>query len=250
MESAYQEPKEAQKYLNFLDSPNGRVQRQILSASILARLPKNHDAKILDAACGPGWLTKILSTNFTHAEGCDISPVLIQTAQKNSPQINFKIVDILKPIPYGVNFFDTIILNMAGPDLADLATAFKNLSAVLKPAGQILITIPNPAYTYPAAVWKRSWLDILLGKKPQLKIKTPPKAGHINREFNKGQTIASYFYSLNDYLTAANKAGLQHAQTTELRSQTDSLNFDLNYQMYRYPLILLLEFSKNEGNPR
>ncbi|HYV33252.1 MAG TPA: hypothetical protein VE973_00175, partial [Candidatus Limnocylindria bacterium] len=93
--------------------------------------------------------------------------------------------------------------------------------------------------------WKRSLLDVLLGKKPKLKIKTPPVSGQkIQREFGKNVKIDSFFYSLDNYLKAGEDAGLKLNLKQEIKSQTDSSNFDLNYQLYRYPLILLLEFSK------
>jgi len=106
------------------------------------------------------------------------------------------------------------------------------------------MTIPNPGLTYPAAVWKRSFMDILLRRKPKLKMRKAPKGGEtIEREFGDCK-ISSHFYPLSDYVTAASKSNIKLKANIEIKSQTDSQDFDLRYQLFRYPLLLLLEFEK------
>ena len=65
MENAYQDPKSAQNYIAFLDSPNGKIQREILQDAILSALPAASDITLLDAGCGTGWLAnKLISDNY------------------------------------------------------------------------------------------------------------------------------------------------------------------------------------------
>ena len=59
----YQDPPTAIKYLDFLNSANGQIQQRVLTDAIFSCLPKNADAKILDAACGPGWLSANLKNS-------------------------------------------------------------------------------------------------------------------------------------------------------------------------------------------
>lgn len=250
MSNAYQDPNTALKYLDFLNSLNGQIQQEILLKAVLARLPKTEDPKVLDAACGPGWLAAALKKYYPQAKACDSSEFLIQFARIHHPEIDFKEADVNLPLPYQKNFFNAVILNMVAPDLDDLALAFKNLAALLKPNGHLLVTAPNPPYTYPVAEWKRSGFDVLLGRKPKLKIVRPLKQYlNIQREFNplsKEGTIkiTSNFYLLEGYLQAAQRAGLALSFKQEIKSDRDSKKFDLNYQLYRYPLLLLLEFKK------
>ena len=135
---------------------------------------------------------------------------------------------------------------MAAPDVNNLEAMFKNIFSVLKPAGQLILTIPNPYYTYPVGVWKRSLLDFLLMRKPKLCIRSDyNQKQNIVREFNNNKTkINSNFYPLSEYITKARGTGFTLVDMEELRSKTDSKYFDLNYQLYRYPLLLLLEFAK------
>ena len=245
MANAYQDPKTAQKYLDFLNSKDGQIQQKVLLEAILSRLDKNHRLKLLDAGCGPGWLAGALKKDFADVEACDGSAVFINFAKKRYPDIDFKIAELDGYLPYKKNYFDAAILNMVGPDLIGLVEAFKNLFGVLKPDGKLIMTIPNPGLTYPAAEWKKGWLDILLGRKPKLKInKFLARARNIHREFGKNSTIASNYYPLADYVLSAQRGGLKLTKTLEIKSQTDSKEFDLNYQLYRYPLLLLLEFEK------
>lgn len=244
MRNDYQDLKNAQIYTDFLDSANGIIQQKILAESIIKALPASPEALILDAACGNGWLAAQIKPSRPKTYACDSSGTLIAIGKTRFPAVEFSHADLLKELPYPPGFFDAIILNMAAPDISDLIPALKNLAIKLKPGGQLLITVPNPYYTYPAAVWKRTLNDIFLFRKPRLIIdKEYFGPTQITREFN-GHKIASNFYSLNDYFSAAASAGLTLHRFTELKSQTDSAEFDLNYQMFRYPLILLMEFKK------
>ncbi len=237
----------AKIYLDFLASRDGRIQQDILYKAIAARLPKQHSLRVFDAACGSGWLAGRLAENFAQISACDSSQSLLAAAAAAWPLLEFKMADIEQPLPYPPAYFDVVILNMAAPDLNNLSAVFINLSYVTKPGGRLIITVPNPELAYPAAVWKRSWLDVLVGRKPKLAKKAPPKSGSlIKREFvPKSLRLNSYYYSLDDYLAAAKSAGFHHKFAQQLRSASDSPNFDLAYRLCRHPLLLLLEFEKS-----
>lgn len=241
----YNDTESAKNYINFLNSLNGKVQQRVLSDAIFKCLPKDHTLSILDAACGPGWLTQTLSAAYPTIQGFDSSDELITQAKKNYPTLSFTASDISNPLPYQKESFDIVILNMAAPDISNLETAFANIFSVLKKNGHYIMTVPNPYYTYPIAVWKRSLLDVLLFRKPKLIIETPYKqAKNIVRDFGNDIKFISNFYTLGDYLDAAKKVGMQLQEVQEIKSSDDSKNFDLQYQLYRYPLFLMLEFKK------
>lgn len=237
----------AKNYLNFLASKNGRLQQSFLWESVKKYLPEQRSAKILDAACGSGWLTGKLKQLQYEVEAFDISESLIHEAKNHFPIVNFKIWSLNQPLPYFKNYFDCIILNMAGPDLENLKTAFLNLSQVLKTNGTLILTLPNPKYTYPIAVWKRSLLDFLLLRKPKLKIISSEEneQKNISREFKEGQTIQSNFYPKEAYLKTAESVGLALQTEEEIKSLKDSPDFDLQYQLFRYPLFLTMVFKKS-----
>ncbi|HVY67373.1 MAG TPA: methyltransferase domain-containing protein [Patescibacteria group bacterium] len=243
MNGAYQDAAAAGAYLDFLASENGLIQQETLYRAIKDRLPPGPGAAILDAGCGPGWLAGRLRQDYPAVQACDASGFFINLAKNRYPNVNFQLADLAGALPYGPASFDFIILNMVGPDLADLDQTMSGLKPLLRPAGRLLLTLPNPDLAYPAGEWKRSWLDVLLRRKPKLKLKKTAPAAAVQREFGGGRTISSRHYPLADYLAAAAKGGLHLAAKAELTSAADSPRFNLTYQLHRYPLLLLLEFA-------
>jgi SAM-dependent methyltransferase len=244
MDNGYQDPVNAKNYIDFLNSPSGLLQQQFLWDAILSATPKDPQIKILDAGCGSGWLCQKLIASYPQVYGCDSSNAFINFANSQNLKANFKVCDLTEALPFEKNFFDVCILNMVAPDLNNLDAAFKNIFQTLKLQGKFIVTIPNPAYTYPVAVWKRNILNILLGRKPKLKFKKIQAfQKQIVREFGKYKILSNY-YSLEDYKKSAKLAGFHLSDIKEIKSTEDSPNFDLKYQLFRYPLLLLLSFEK------
>lgn len=246
MNNPYQHTDSALKYIDFLNSKNGEIQKQVLTKAISEVIPENPDIKILDAGAGPGWLTNELKKNFQFVEACDDSEIFVKFAAANFPKINFKLADLQSPLPYEPECFDLVILNMVAPDLSDLLLTFQNIAKILKPQGELILTVPNPEFTYPKAEWKRGILDFLFGLKPKLKIKKSLVAsGLISREFGQNSKIQSYYYNMPDYLNNAKTAGFALLFTEQIKPIKPSSDFDLNYQLSKYPLLLLLKFKKS-----
>lgn len=269
----YQAAQSVIKYLDFLHSENGQIQQRVLSHAILNVLPKKSDLSILDAGCGPGWMSQILFDAGYKVFGCDSSELLIKFAKthygKQNPIPNemrnpsqttkgiprslslardgmdFRVADLEQSLPYPAQNFDVAIMNMVGPDIKNLEVAFKNIPAVLKTDGMLIMTIPNPEYSYPVAEWHRSLAEVLLMRKPKLVKKTPPPEGaEIVREFGKNKLIKSYYHSLDAYLQAADGAQLKLIKNEPVKAERKSKKFDLNYQLSLYPLIQLIVFKK------
>lgn len=245
MANSYQDEITALKYLNFLNSANGQIQQRVLTKALFGQLPNDKDLYILEAGCGSGWLAAELKKLFLNVKACDSSEFFIKFAKTNHVGLDFQKCDLNSALPYASNFFDAVILNMVGPDLSNLEKAFKNIARVLKQNGHLLLTIPNPKYSYPAAVWKRSLWGLLFRQKPKLVLKnTLYDNGPVKREFGKKNFITSYHYNLSDYLTKAQASGFKLVKNIIIPAEHDSKEFDLNYQLYRYPLLLLLDLQK------
>ena len=239
-QNSYQNNMVAQNYMAFLDSPNGQIQQEILFRAIWSRIQKAKSKQVLDAGCGTGWLTHMLSSNGFTTVGCDSSLDLLEYARRAYPNETFNQADLTKPLSYPSNYFDGIIVNMASQDVEFLDKMFLELGKILHTGGKLIITIPNPFYTFPKGVWKRGIISKLTGGKPTLRLfphgyETPD---------NKKPT-AGFFRQLEDYINLAvdNNFALTHFE--EIKSVIDSKKFDLRYQMFRYPLILLIEWQKN-----
>ncbi len=249
MPNAYDNPASAEEFNSFLESKNGQIQRNLLLERIVPYL-RDRNAYILDAACGQGWLAAALRSHVQSPrliKAFDSSTALITTAQKKYPCINFRILDITATLPYADDNFDYIILNMAAHDIHDLPAAFANLFRLLKPNGTFIMTVANPYYAYPVGVWKRGLIGRLFRKKPSLKV----RSYHEFRRGPKNSTLhnwkshlSSYFYPLADYLNTALRAGFILKSFEDLELPTDSPHFDSQYQLYRFPMIVLMVFEK------
>ncbi len=240
----YKDKIAADNYINFLNSKNGKIQTGLLFKYIKNTL--NKPKKILDAGCGSGWLLEKLKNELTETEifACDYSNELLTIAKNNNPELNIRLLDLEENLPYEKEFFDIVIMNMVAQDTNSLEKVFQNISQILKTDGELIITIPNPYYSYPVAEWKRSIIGKILRFKPKILIKKPyHKALSINRKFSNG-TIESNFYPLETYINRARNSGLIIDDYNEIKSYEDSNDFDLKYQSFRYPLILLLKFKK------
>jgi SAM-dependent methyltransferase len=239
----------ADEYIQFINSEDGLIEQTVLWDAISARLNRGSlpdeilmkSGPHLDAACGQGWLTAKLAEKFGQACGCDGSQYLIEFAKKHYPSGDFKMYDLGKPLPYADGQFQTVILNMAAHDLPDQPAAFKNLFNVLKPGGKFIITIANPYYAYPVGVWKRGIIGRLLSKKPALKVRPYNLMG---KDFVWGTHIKPHFYPLSEQVNNALRVGFKLTYFEDLKVDKDSDKFNLNYQLYRFPYILLLEFEK------
>ncbi len=244
MSNAYDNETAANAFARFLASEDGQMQQDILYENLVAFLP-DPAARILDAACGQGWLSGKLKPQFPHVEGFDSSAPLIARAQKIYPGINFQIADLTTTIPYPDAAFDVVILNMAAHDLSDLSHAFSNLNRVLKPGGTLLMTMGNPYYAFPVGVWKRSLIGKLIRAMPRLLVRPYHHFARQKSQLqNWRQQLSSYFYPLQEYMKQALAAGFQLQVYRDLESPMDSNTFNVRYQLYRFPLILLLVFKK------
>ncbi|MBP9686773.1 MAG: class I SAM-dependent methyltransferase [Candidatus Doudnabacteria bacterium] len=206
---------------------------------------------ILDAGCGDGWLVgNITSKQYNNITirgyGCDAGAPLIAHAQKQYPNAQFTVCDLNTTLPYKPEQFDVVCASMVLHDVADETATLKNFSTVLKPDGRIFASIVNPYYGYPIGEWKRGILRKLLGWKPGLKLARAYNilARQQQPSFEWRPNLGSHFTPLSHHITAAKAAGLVLTSLTDLTSTTDSDTYNLTYQLHRFPIILLLEFSK------
>jgi ubiquinone/menaquinone biosynthesis C-methylase UbiE len=245
MTNVYQNPAAAGAFSKFINSEDGRIQRDLLYRKISAYIT-NKNAGILDAACGQGWLAAALQTDYPGAkiEAFDSSEILINEARQKYPSINFRVADATQPLPYAEGSFNYAILNMAAHDIDNLQAAFANLNRSLKPGGTFIMTVANPYYSFPVGVWKRGLWGFLLNKKPALKVR-PYHEFRRGNLFNWKDGMSSYFYPLSEYLGKAVGAGFALKAMSDLDISTDNPRFNAHYQLHRFPMILLLVFEKS-----
>ena len=144
------------------DAPVSRIRetvrkgRDAMRARLLSQLPSDIDgSRILDAGCGAGQMTAELAARGAEVVAADISPSLIEIAEKRLPQadrarVTFHAGDMLSP---DLGRFDHVIamdslIYYTAPDIRD---ALKTLSA--RTTFNILFTVA-PRTPLLMAMWR------------------------------------------------------------------------------------------------
>lgn len=107
--------------------------------------------KILDIGCGRGFYEKAITSLFPNVSitAIDTNSSYLGQARKNvqSQRVNFKKVDGGK-LPFKNNSFDRIICSEVLEHVKDDGAVIAEMMRVLKPAGKVIITVPNANYPF------------------------------------------------------------------------------------------------------
>ncbi len=129
---------------------------------------KIRDAKILEAGCGTGWLSNKLS-EFGKVTGVDLGSQIIETAQKNYPQVDFRSGDV-HTLDLPNNYFDVIVTSEVLSHVPDQPFFLHRLAELLKPGGFLLVTSQNKFVfdrtenISPPDGWIRRWVTMKMLK--------------------------------------------------------------------------------------
>lgn len=105
---------------------------------------------VLDAACGPGKYAEELIHKGAIVSGFDLSPKMIEYAkQRNGEKGRFFIHDMSEPLSmFEDSSFDYVLCALAMHYLEDWGPTMREFCRVLKPKGQLIISIENPFFEY------------------------------------------------------------------------------------------------------
>lgn len=106
----------------------------------LRRIGK-HSPRMLDLGCGTGWLTAILA-QFGPTTGVELSPLAIDRAKEQFPDIEFHAGDFLEvPLPRGM--FDIVVSCQIIEHMADEQRFVDLVADLLRPGGHLLLVTDN-----------------------------------------------------------------------------------------------------------
>jgi len=77
--------------------------------------------RVLDAACGDGYLTRVLADRGARMTGIDIGPRLIERARRRDPDgsIDYRVADLSKEMPGEHASFGAVVSFLALNDVID-----------------------------------------------------------------------------------------------------------------------------------
>jgi len=101
--------------------------------------------RMLDVGCGNGDFTRHLGTAFREVHGIDVQePFLEQFRQRVTDDKRYVVSNMsASAMGFPDDFFDTIVTIETLEHVPDLAGAARELTRVLRPGGELLITVPN-----------------------------------------------------------------------------------------------------------
>jgi ubiquinone/menaquinone biosynthesis C-methylase UbiE len=96
-------------------------------------------ATLLDVATGPGSLALEATRLGMICTGVDLSPVMIQLAEKSNPGIEFRVADV-EHLPFADASFDVVVCNFGLGHFPYPEAAVAECVRVLKPSGRIALS--------------------------------------------------------------------------------------------------------------
>lgn len=176
------------------------VQQQ--AAKTLLSLTNNNQPynNILEIGCGDGTLTCLLIQKFPHASitATDISPAMLETAQKNiPPTANMKMMNMDGENLTTTDRYDLIISNMTAQWFKDKDAALAHWQKHLQPTGEIVLSRPGPDNFQQ---WQQALTD--LGLQSGLLPNSP--SAHIVKQ----DTIHTAYSSTLNFLRSMRRAGV------------------------------------------
>ncbi|NJM33440.1 MAG: class I SAM-dependent methyltransferase [Rhodomicrobium sp.] len=138
-----------------------KTYEEVIKPLLIKLIPSKNYSRLLDAGCGTGDMSILLTKYAEFVEGIDISSRSIETAKKinysqNIEYFNFSIEDYgsMKP-----NCFDVVVASMVLMDAPNLPSIINSIYKCLRDDGICCITLLHPAFWYLHRDMKRDYLS-------------------------------------------------------------------------------------------
>ena len=107
---------------------------RLFIADLLDAAGVNRAQRVLDIACGPGYVADAARDRGAVATGLDISSEMVRIARERNPAIEFRVGDALA-LDFESSRFDAVVSNFGMIHTPDFAAAFAEAWRVLRPDG-------------------------------------------------------------------------------------------------------------------
>jgi SAM-dependent methyltransferase len=147
-------------WTDYVGSTTAQVIRAVLDP-VMLREVRPQGKVVLDVGCGEGYFSRVLRVNgAARVVGCDVSPDLVEQAEAQDPEGEYRVFDITSGPPEDAPF-DAATACMVLMDLPDLDASYRSISASLAPSGRFVAAMINPYYCFPVGDWGWALKDAL-----------------------------------------------------------------------------------------
>lgn len=129
-----------------------------LMPRMLTMLGNVEGKKILDLGCGEGGYARELARRGASVTGVDGSDRLIEAARQRSKgetRVSFVHANA-NALDISAESFDVVLASMSLMDVEDYDGAIREVHRVLRPAGELLMSITHPCFSAPVSKWIRN----------------------------------------------------------------------------------------------
>lgn len=140
--------KSAHSYTDSLKNRGGYYHEHLVIPGVLRLLNLRPRNSLLDIGCGEGILARNLPKDVDYL-GLDASVSLISIAKKQSPQKDFLVADVTKPVDTKGKRFTHAATILALQNISDTEAVLQNVSKVLQPQGKLVIVLNHPCFRIP-----------------------------------------------------------------------------------------------------
>jgi 2-polyprenyl-3-methyl-5-hydroxy-6-metoxy-1,4-benzoquinol methylase len=173
------------------------IEREPMMQTFLEILGDVSGLTTLDAGCGEGYLSRILTRRGANVIGIDIAARLIEIARARDPEgkISYEVANLSQPLPAYTSHFDLIVNRFVLNDVYDYRGFLTTLGSVAKPGGRLVISMNNP-YSFVVRGHITDYFD-------------SGKAYPYRGMAEEGAKVHFYQRTLEEYLDACFAAGFQ-----------------------------------------
>ncbi|MEX1014457.1 MAG: class I SAM-dependent methyltransferase [Candidatus Paceibacterota bacterium] len=147
------------------------LRTEILNKSLVNLLGDLKDKDVLDAGCGQGYLSNIISKRGGRVIGIDNSKKLISIAKKKYgfSVDNFEVENLKNKLTFDNDYFDVVVCSMVLMDFNPIEKTIKEFYRIMKTKGSLIISLPHPAFF--TGKLHKTFLDKVMNRVPHYDIK-------------------------------------------------------------------------------
>lgn len=146
----------AAHYHQFVDSPSDKLRTELLYPTLWKIMTPLQGKQVLDIGCGNGFFAYHTAQKGAKVDAFD-NAAMVSIARQHFAQTDIKYIthDANVPLPYFPDTYDFIVANLVLMDMENIEGVLQEVRRLIKPTGQILLSILHPCFTPPVGKFRR-----------------------------------------------------------------------------------------------